>query len=153
MPQTLSNELSKFKKGPHLRESFLSIDLNPFGNQLSIALWLMTLIWHVTDTQRRADVSVGNPLHLLFSDSDEGLWHLDTELFDDQMTEWRLDCWWPEPLIRLIPGPDMGHCPHTWEIISQPYTVVLLLSCVSERFGWNCDNSSPAGPSVRLLCS
>ena len=130
---TLLNELSKLKKGPHLRESFLSTDPNSFDNQLSIALWHMTLIWHVSDTQwRLMSVSSITFVVLWLWGSDEGLWQLDTALFDDQMTEWGLDCWWPGPLTRLMPGPWHGPLSSYLGIISQPDTSVVIILCERE---------------------
>ena len=131
----------------HSRERFLSTDPNPFDNPLSITLWHMTLIWHVSDTQwRLMSVSSITFVVLWVWGSDEGLWQWDTELFDDQMTEWGLDCWWPGSLIRLIPGPDTDHCPHTWGIISQPDTSVVIIPCEGEIWVKIVTIPPPLGP-------
>ena len=120
-------------------------ETHPSENQLSIALCrdVNMTIW-----QRNCDgmmsVFVINYCCCVTLMKDYDNW---TErVFDDQMTEWGLDCRWPGQWS----GPWHDYCPHTWGIISQPDIIVVI---IVRRFGWKLWQSLPrwAQRQVTLL--
>ena len=130
-------KLSKSRKLQQISICRRSNETNPFDNQLSIALCrdVNMTMWHVrTHCDGMMSVFVINYCCCVTLMKDYDNW---TErVFDDQMTEWGLDCRWPGQWS----GPWHDYCPHTWGIISQPDIIVVI---IVRRFGWKLWQSLP----------
>ena len=154
MPQTLLNELSKFKEGPTLGGKFL-VNWPELIWQSTFHCFVthdvnLTCQWHTVT----ADVSV---IHYICCSVTLRLW-------------WRIvtighsALWWPNDGVRswllVTWATDQANArPLTWAIVLIPgdYFTARHQCCYyplwGRDLGENCDNTSPAGPSVRLLCS